>query len=123
MKLPIDMNLSPRWVRALEDRGVAAEHWRDVGDPAASDAVIFAHAAANGSVVLTSDLDFGTILAASGGGKPSVVQLRTADLRPEAGVDAVALALSRCRSEIEAGALLTLDAARLRITLLPLRAR
>jgi predicted nuclease of predicted toxin-antitoxin system len=35
-----------------------------------------AYALANNFVVLTHDLDFGTILAATQGNKPSVVQIR-----------------------------------------------
>jgi predicted nuclease of predicted toxin-antitoxin system len=34
-------------------------------------------------IVLTNDLDFGSILAATNGEKPSVVQVRPAELRPE----------------------------------------
>jgi len=39
--------------------------------------------AANGFVLLTHDLDFGAILASSGANIPSVIQIRTEDLRPE----------------------------------------
>lgn len=37
----------------------------------------------NGYVVLTHDLDFGAILAATHGLKPSVVQIRSEDVSPE----------------------------------------
>ena len=39
-------------------------------------------AAANGFVVLTNDLDFSAILAATRGHKPSVVQVRSDNLSP-----------------------------------------
>ena len=120
MKLLIDMNLSVRWIGALAGLGITAVHWRDVGDAAAADTVIFGYAAANDLVVLTNDLDFGAILAATRQRKPSVIQLRGDDVRPEAAAGAVALAVSSCGPELERGALLTLNAARLRIALLPL---
>jgi predicted nuclease of predicted toxin-antitoxin system len=71
MKLLVDMNLSPRWIVALRGAGVEAEHWSEVGDPRAPDEKIMACAAAGGWVVLTHDLDFGAILAATRGDKPS----------------------------------------------------
>ena len=42
-----------------------------------------AFAAANDFVVLTHDLDFGSILAATQGKKPSVVQIRAEDVSPD----------------------------------------
>lgn len=122
MKLLIDMNLSPRWCEALADYGIAATHWSELGDPAATDRTIFEWAARDGWIVFTSDLDFGAILAATNRSSPSVIQLRTVDVRPEAGAETIALAaVEACRFELEAGALLTGDAARSQVTALPLR--
>jgi predicted nuclease of predicted toxin-antitoxin system len=42
------------------------------------------YAAAQGFVVLTHDLDFSAILAATKGNKPSVVQIRARNITPEA---------------------------------------
>jgi len=42
-----------------------------------------AYAAEHGYTVLTNDLDFGTILAATQGEKPSVVQIRSDNLDPD----------------------------------------
>jgi predicted nuclease of predicted toxin-antitoxin system len=42
-----------------------------------------AYAAREGFIVFTHDLDFSAILAASHGLKPSVVQVRGAEVRPE----------------------------------------
>jgi predicted nuclease of predicted toxin-antitoxin system len=33
MKILLDMNLSPQWVRFLEQEGFEATHWSTVGDP------------------------------------------------------------------------------------------
>jgi predicted nuclease of predicted toxin-antitoxin system len=32
MKLLIDMNLSPRWVKALAEAEIEASHWSSLGD-------------------------------------------------------------------------------------------
>ena len=66
------MNLSPRWVTVLEEAGFQAQHWSKVGPSNASDEEIMAFAAESGFVVITHDLDFGAILAATQGTKPSV---------------------------------------------------
>jgi len=70
MKLVVDMNLSPRWIGILADAGVQALHWSTVGKANAPDAEIMAWVVANDDVVLTHDLDFGAILAATHGVKP-----------------------------------------------------
>ena len=80
MKLLVDMNLSPRWVSSLTDVGIEAAHWSTLGSANASDSEIMSYASEHGYVVLTHDLDFSALLAATRGQKPSVVQIRTNDL-------------------------------------------
>ena len=84
MKILIDMNLSPRWVALFRSAGIEANHWSAVGARDAPDTAIMAYAANNDWIVLTSDLDFSSILAATRGGKPSVVQIRAKDVIPSA---------------------------------------
>jgi predicted nuclease of predicted toxin-antitoxin system len=121
MKLLVDMNLSPRWVGLLNDSGLQAAHWSVVGRANAPDSEFMACAAANGYVVLTNDLDFGAILAATQGEKPSVVQLRAEDVSPDVIGAKVVAALRQMEPDLEAGALLTVDPNRTRLRLLPLR--
>jgi len=120
MKLLVDMNLSPRWVASLVDAGWAAKHWSKIGDADASDSEILGYAAANDYVVLTQDLDFGAILAITHGKKPSVVQIRSMDISPESIAAQTVAALRHVQTELEAGALLTIEADRTRLRLLPL---
>ncbi|CAN5424068.1 hypothetical protein BH11PSE9_BH11PSE9_35060 [soil metagenome] len=83
MRLLVDMNLSPRWVGLLNGAGIEAAHWSTIGAVNAPDSEIMAYAAAHGYVVLTHDLDFGSILAATHGEKPSLVQIRATDVGPD----------------------------------------
>lgn len=115
------MNLSPRWREVFEAAGFGAVHWSEVGPRGAPDTEIMGHAEREDFVVVTHDLDFGAILAATSGRKPTVVQLRGDDITPEAGSDSVLSALRQCEIDLAAGALLTIDLARVRLTLLPLR--
>jgi len=94
-------------------------HWSTVGAATASDAEIMAYAMNHDYVVLTHDLDFGAILAVTQGTKPSVVRVRSANMSPEVIGAPLVAALRQMTAELEAGALLTLDPARARLTLLP----
>lgn len=77
----------------------------------------------NDFVVLTHDLDFGDILAATGGAKPSVVQSRASGIGVAQIGAQIIRGLAICTEELEAGALVTIDASRTRLRLLPLQRR
>ena len=80
-----------------------------------------AYARTDDWIVITHDLDFGAILAATHGEKPSVVQIRADDISPDViGLQVVA-ALRQMADELEAGALLTVDSNRTRLRVLPLK--
>lgn len=115
------MNLSPRWVGVLKEAGIEASHWSTLGAPDAPDPVIMAYAAEHDCVVLTHDLDFGAMLAATQGDKPSVVQIRAEDVNPNAIGAHVVAALRQMTAELAAGALLTIDTKRTCLRLLPLQ--
>lgn len=121
MKLLVDMNLTPRWVTLLASVGIDAVHWSEIGDDSAADSAIMTHAKLHDFVVLTHDLDFGAILAATGGGKPSVVQIRADDPSPEVVGQQVLAALKLMTAELDEGALVTIEPSRSRVRLLPLR--
>jgi predicted nuclease of predicted toxin-antitoxin system len=121
VKVLVDMNLSPRWIGFLTAEGIAAEHWSSLGPANAPDAEIMAYARSHGYVVLTHDLDFSSILAVTHGEKPSVVQIRAEDVGVEMIGDRVVSALRQMQSELEEGALLTVDPKRVRLRMLPLR--
>jgi predicted nuclease of predicted toxin-antitoxin system len=123
MKVLIDMNLSPRWARVLADAGIEAAHWSDLGAGDAPDAEILAFAKAHDYVVFTHDLDFSAILSATHGEKPSVVQVRSEDVSPEAIGSAVVAAVRQTAEELAEGALLTVEPSRMRVRLLPLKPR
>ena len=121
MKLLLDMKLSPRWAGYLAAAGVEATHWSTVGAANVSDDAVMAYAVANGYVVMTHDLDFSAILAASGERSPSVVQIRADDLSPEKIGGGVVAALRQAKDELERGVLLVIEVHRARLRMLPLR--
>jgi predicted nuclease of predicted toxin-antitoxin system len=121
VKLLVDMNLSPSWVDRLARQGFEAVHWSTIGAATAPDVEILTWANEHAFVLITNDLDFSAILAASGGASPSVVQIRTQDLLSDVVVNIVGEALDAHREDIERGALVSINEAGTRVRVLPLR--
>ena len=120
MKLLVDMNLSPRWVPFLAASQLEAVHWSNVGSVKAPDTDIMAYAREHGHVVLTNDLDFSAILAATHGTKPSVVQIRSDDLSPDTIGPSVVNAVKQLATQLESGALVSVEPHRTKVRVLPL---
>ena len=120
MKILVDMNLSPRWAGFLTGNGIEAVHWSSIGSPEAPDPEIMTYAKMHDFTILTNDLDFGIILAITQGKKPSVIQMRTGALSPDRIGDIVISVIKLLATDIEKGALVTIDQHKTRVTLLPL---
>jgi predicted nuclease of predicted toxin-antitoxin system len=121
MKLLLDMNLAPTWVRFLEENGFEAVHWSAAGEPTATDAVIMAWARGRGFVVITHDLDFPAILASTEARGPSVIQVRTQDVLPDAIGPDIVRVLRDQRAALDQGAIVSVDELTSRIRVLPIR--
>ncbi|BAU12155.1 hypothetical protein LEP3755_26840 [Leptolyngbya sp. NIES-3755] len=120
MKILIDMNLSPDWVGVFEQNGIETIHWSNVGDRGEIDRVILEWAKVRQYIVFTHDLDFGTLLAATQADAPSVIQVRTQDTFPSSISAIVLSALRQFEIQLEEGALVTIDAAKARVRVLPI---
>ena len=121
MKLLLDMNLSPSWVRFLEENGFEAVHWSTIGDRTAADAVIMAWARDRGFVVITHDLDFSALLASTEGVGPSVLQVRTQDVLPDSIGSDVVRVLRDHQAALDQGAIISIDELTSRVRVLPVR--
>ena len=121
VRVLVDMNLSPGWVEYFAKCGIDVVHWSAIGDPAAPDAELMEWARSNHAAIFTYDLDFGTALALTGVHGPSVIQLRGREVLPSQSGTTVVNVLQKYEAEIEAGALVVIDEARLRVRILPLR--
>ena len=120
MKLLVDVNLSPLWIPFFALHGFEAVHWSSVGNLSAPDTQILNHAAAEGFVIFTHDLDFGTLLAQLKSDRPSVLQIRGQDVMPAQIGEMVLRALEGCRGYLESGALVTVEESRHRMRILPI---
>jgi predicted nuclease of predicted toxin-antitoxin system len=114
------MNLSTKWKAHFNHHGIVSEHWSSVGEIEALDHDILDWARINHFVVMTSDLDFGIILALDHIDRPSVILLRSADLIPaKIGKRVIELVKSH-EIELLAGALVIIDEFKHRVRILPI---
>lgn len=121
MKLLIDNALSPMVAKLLAGRGHDAVHVRDLGLAQADDVAIFQRAADDDRAVVSADTDFGTLLALRAVRKPSVVLWRrAAPRRPEEQVPIFAAALEDAREALASGAIVVIEADRIRLRALPI---
>ena len=120
MKILIDMNLSPEWIGYFKKVHLEALHWSTVGNPRAKDSEIFQWARLNKYIVFTHYLDFGSILAAFQRKSPSVIQVCTKDVTPNAIGKSVVSVLKKFCSQLEQGVLISVDENKARIRMLPI---
>lgn len=120
IKLLVDMNLSPQWVEVFKRNGWEAAHWSSIGDPDAPDRVIMEWARRNHHVVVTHDLDFGTVLALTHDEGPSVIQVRAKDVFPSHLEELMTRILRQYEERLRSGALVVVDEASARIRILPI---
>jgi len=121
LRLLVDMNLSPSWVEVLRNGGFEAEHWSQIGTHDAPDSELFEWARTHGYIVFTHDLDFGAMLNATQAESPSVFQIRTDDVSPEALSPRTIELVHRFTPQLLSGALVVVDEFRERVRVLPLR--
>ena len=121
MKLLLDMNLPPAWVPILAMAGWETAHWSAVGDATGSDLHIMGWAKERSYCVVTNDLDFSAILAATRADGPSVIQIRGQDLGPDTLGETLISVLRAHANALTNGAILTLDLRTARVRRLPLR--
>lgn len=121
MRILLDMNLTPLWCEFLTEAGYEAQHWSRVGRPDAPDIDILDFAREGQWVIITQDLDFGSLLALRGDDLPSVIQVRAHATLPSDIGRQVVDAIEATASYLEAGALVTLTPSEFRVTALPIR--
>jgi predicted nuclease of predicted toxin-antitoxin system len=120
MRLLLDQGLPRSTVRQLADMGIVAEHVGDLGMARAADALILDEARQRQAAVVTLDADFHALLAASRAARPSVVRLRIEGLKGEQLASLLVQVLDVAGAEIEAGAVVSVTARRIRVRLLPI---
>lgn len=120
MRFLCDMGIGWRVVEWLRQQGHDATHLRDEGLQRLPNGDIFIKAHRDGRAIITCDLDFGEIVAASGGELSSVIVLRLRNMRPDHVIERLAAVLRESEAAILAGAIIAVEEHRYRVRSLPL---
>ena len=120
MKFLADMGISMRTVAWLRKLGHDAVHLREEGLQRLSDEKILVKARLEERSLLTMDLDFGYLLAVSKGLMPSVILFRLDDESSEMVNQQLVKVLTFHRSDIEAGTIISVNEAAIRVRRLPI---
>jgi len=114
MKFLADMGISPKIVDLLQNLGHQAVHLQQQGQRL-KDSEILEKARKEGCIVLTYDLDFGDLLAASGANLPSTIIFRLRNMRPEHVSRFLLKIISQYPEALEHGAIITVTEGRIRM--------
>ncbi len=120
MRFLADMGISPRIVDFLQHLGHQAVHLQQQGLHRLKDSEILEKARKEACILLTHDLDFGDLLAASGADLPSVVIFRLRNMRPEHVNRYLLKIISQYTKALENGSIITVTEGRIRMRDLPL---
>ena len=121
MKFLADMGISPRVVEELRREGHDALHLREENLSRMPDGEILAKARQEDCILLTHDLEFGELLAASGGSLPSVIIFRLKDIRA-ANVSLHLFSIIERQSEaLNKGAICSVTEKKARVRMLPIK--
>jgi predicted nuclease of predicted toxin-antitoxin system len=121
MKFLANMGISPLTVSFLRERGHEAAHLHEQSLDRLSDSAIIEKARNENAIILTSDLDFGDLLAASKAELPSVIIFRLSPPMTADKVNAQLLAIIEKHSgDLVAGAVISVGEQRIRVRRLPI---
>lgn len=121
MRFLADMGISPKTVAHLQSLGYDAVHLHDQGLDRTQDLVILQKARNEGRILLTHDLDFGELMAASGAKLPSVIIFRLRNMRPEKINRYLDEIITHYQKPLEEGIIVSVTEGQIRMRFLPLR--
>jgi len=120
MRLLLDQG-TPRTVAVLlRQAGFDAVHTAEIGMAKATDREILGRASADDRIVVTLDADFHALLVLSGAGNPSIIRIRLEGLRAEEFSILLQDVMSRCRHDLQTGAMISVQENRVRVRSLPI---
>ena len=120
MRFLADMGISPQSVAFLQGLGYDAVHLHAQGLDHLEDWAILGRAQEEGRILLTHDLDFGELIAASGARLPSIVVFRLRNMRPERVNRYLESIVSEHRELLAQGAIISVTEGQIRVRVLPI---
>ncbi len=120
LRLLADMNISPKTVEALRQKGWDIVRVSKLLPVNTTDAEVLDFARHEERVVVTQDLDFSTLLALGGHDRPSLVTLRLSISDPETVTRRVLEVLPRIEQMLQEGCAVTVEEVSVRVRKLPI---
>ena len=122
MKFLIDQNISEKVAQKLQELGHDAVSVASYGLSEADDLVIFERAAEEDRVVVSSDTDFGTLLAKRQESKPSIILFRlfSTNQRASEQVALIRVNLANIETDLLEGSIVVIEPSQIRIRPLPI---
>ena len=120
MKFLLDQGLPRSTVRHLQKMGMEAEHAGCLGLASASDETILDEGRDRGAIVVTHDSDFHALLALSNASSPSVIRIRIQGMKGGRIARVIQQVVHVTKSDLLAGAAVTVSERRLALRRLPL---
>jgi len=122
MKFMLDMGISPKTAVFPRNLGYDAIHLHELKSDRLTDPAIMQMARNEERILLTHDLDFGELIAASGANAPSVIIFRLRNMNPKNVNRFLNGIISEHRDALEKGAIVSVTEGQARVRLLPLNA-
>jgi predicted nuclease of predicted toxin-antitoxin system len=121
MKFLVDNALSPKIAQYLRDSGYDAIHLREYDMQSASDSEVFSFAETNTRTIISSDTDFGALLAVRNKRSPSFILFRkTKGLHPDTLGSHLLRLIEEYTMFLEQGCILTVTDEKIRLRKLPI---
>ena len=121
VKFLADMGISPKTVQFLRDLDNDAVHLREQGLERLPDSTILEKARNEKRILLTNDLDFGELVAASEARLPSVIIFRLRNMRPDAVNRYLRSIILQHQGILEQGVVISVTEGQIRVRSLPIR--
>jgi predicted nuclease of predicted toxin-antitoxin system len=120
MKFLADMGISPKSVLYLRSLGHDAVHLYEEGLERLPDSAILKKGREEERIVLTHDLDFGELMAASEAEVPSVVIFRLRNMKPQWVNEHLNELIANHTAILRKGAIVSVSEGRIRVRSLPI---
>lgn len=119
MKFLADMGTSPKTVALLRGLGHDATHLQEQGLERLPDSTILTKARQEERILLTHDLGFGELVAASGARLPSTIIFCLRNMHPSHVNHSLSQILARYPAELAEGAIISVTEGQIRLRSLP----